>query len=183
MQSICDFAIDMSALCVPKNFLGPPGRTWGPSRRTWAVFTQVLLEGPQVLLGGPEKIRNTTNLSTTESIFNTPPPHFHLSNKCLSKCGGQLKYTPTVRAQTFIFWAKISRLFHFQIVKWARLKTVIETKALTFAMPFYDQFRALNAKFFYHHRFLSIADFSLILKLARFKAVTKSPFFLLPNLW
>ena len=52
----------------PKTFLGPPGRTWGPSRRTWAVFSQALLEEPQVLLGGPEKIRNTTNFSTTESI-------------------------------------------------------------------------------------------------------------------
>ena len=65
-------------------------------------------------------------------------------------------------AKNVVFGAKISRLFHFQISKKARLKTVTKTKAkaLTCAMRFYDSkqpspmisshpddFRALNAPF------------------------------------
>ena len=65
-----------------------------------------------------------------------------------------------LKAKNVVFGAKISRLFHFQISKKARLKTVTKTKALTCAMRFYDSkqpspmisshsddFRALNAPF------------------------------------
>ena len=65
-----------------------------------------------------------------------------------------------LKAKNVVFGAKISRLFHFQISKKARLKTVTKTKALTCAMRFYDskqaspmisshsdEFRALNAPF------------------------------------
>ena len=43
-----------------------------------------------------------------------------------------------LKAKNLVFGAKISRLFHFQISKKARLKTVTKTKALTCAMRFYD---------------------------------------------
>ena len=65
-----------------------------------------------------------------------------------------------LKAKNVVFGAKISRLFHFQISKKARLKTVTKTRALTCAMRFYDskqaspmisshsdEFRALNAPF------------------------------------
>ena len=65
-----------------------------------------------------------------------------------------------LKAKNVVFGAKISRLFHFQISKKARLKTVTKTRALTCAMRFYDSkqpspmisshpddFRALNAPF------------------------------------
>ena len=70
--------------------------------------------------------------------------------------------TPEARlkVKNLVFGAKISRLFHFQISKKARLKTVTKTKGLTCAMCFYDskqaspmrsshsdEFRALNAPF------------------------------------
>ena len=76
--------------------------------------------------------------------------------------------TPEARlkAKNVVFGAKISRPFHFQISKKARLKKVTKTKALTCAMRLYDsnqaspmisshfdKFRALNAPFFFHHRF------------------------------
>ena len=114
--------------------------------------------------------------------------------------------TPEARlkAKNVVFGAKISRLFHFQISKKARLKTVTKTKALTCAIRLYDsnqaspmisshsdEFRALNAPFFFHHRFhvfaiwakkshffskVSRIFFWQILKSVRFKAVTKSKF-------
>ena len=65
-----------------------------------------------------------------------------------------------LKAKNVVFGAKISRLFHFQISKKARLKTVTKTRALTCAMRFYDskqaspmisshsdEFRALKAPF------------------------------------
>ena len=69
-----------------------------------------------------------------------------------------------LKAKNVVFGAKISRLFHFQISKKARLKTVTKTKALTCAMRFYDSkqpspmisshpddFRALNAPFSFEY--------------------------------
>ena len=77
-----------------------------------------------------------------------------------------LTFLAHLKAPNLIFSAKMSRLFHFQISKLARLKTVTKTKALTCAMRLYDpnqaspmisshsdEFRALNAPFFFHHRF------------------------------
>ena len=74
----------------------------------------------------------------------------------------KVNLTPEARlkAKNLVFGAKISRLFHFQISKKARLKTVTKTQALTCAMRFYDSkqpspmisshpddFRVLNAPF------------------------------------
>ena len=76
--------------------------------------------------------------------------------------------TPEARlkAKNLVFGAKISRLFHFQISKQARLKTDTKTKALTCTVRLYDlnqaspmisshsdDFRALNAPFFCYHKF------------------------------
>ena len=92
------------------------------------------------------------------------------STLCDRKASNAPKFnlTPLARlkAKNLVLGAKISRLFHFQILKLARLKTVTESKALNFEMPSYDpnqaypmisshsdEFRALNAPFFFHHRF------------------------------
>ena len=80
--------------------------------------------------------------------------------KALNAQKSNLIHEARLKAKNVVFGAKISRLFHFQISKKARLKTVTKTKALTCAMRFYDSkqfspmisshpddFRALNAPF------------------------------------
>ena len=99
-----------------------------------------------------------------------------------------LTFLARLRAQTFIFWAKISRLFHFQILKLARLKTVTKTTIPTSTMPSYDpkqaspmisthsdHFRPLNATFFFHHRF---HVFAIWAKKSLFLSKTSRIFFL-----
>ena len=83
------------------------------------------------------------------------------NRKALNAPKSNLILEARLKAKNVVFGAKISRLFHFQISKKARLKTVTKTRALTCAMRFYDskqpspmisshsdEFRALNAPFY-----------------------------------
>ena len=105
--------------------------------------------------------KKTSNCRELISKLALESPEFTLCDcTALNAPKSNLPHEARLKAKILVFGAKISRLFHFQISKKARLKTVTKTKALTCAMRFYDSkqpspmisshsddFRALNAPF------------------------------------